>query len=228
MLFRSVTFPDKVLIDGFGSSETGAQGSQRLQPGDAGRSGGRTRFQAYADTSVLDEDHRPVEPGSGRQGRVALRGRIPIGYHNDPSKTEETFVEVDGVRHVLTGDVATVEADGTIQLLGRGSQCINTGGEKVFPEEVEEALKEHPAVGDAVCVGIPDERFGDVVVAVVAPDAPGQPIDEDAVVTHVKSRLAGYKAPKRILVVDDLGRAPNGKVDYARWRRYAADALAVP
>ncbi len=137
-------------------------------------------------------------------------------------------VVIEGERWSFPGDMASVEADGTLTLLGRGSGCINTGGEKVFPEEVEEVLKEHPAVGDAVCVGVPDERFGEVVVAVVSADAPGVPIDETTVVTYVKSRLAAYKAPKRVIVVDDLARAPNGKVDYASWRRYAVDALAVP
>ena len=127
------------------------------------------QFTAFADTCVVGEDRKPVEPGSGVIGRLALTGHIPLGYHNDPEKTAETFVEVDGRRHVITGDMATVEADGSIQLLGRGSQCINTGGEKVFPEEVEAVLHGHPAVADVLVVGVPDERWGSVVTAVVAP-----------------------------------------------------------
>jgi acyl-CoA synthetase (AMP-forming)/AMP-acid ligase II len=214
-------FPSLALVDGFGSSETGAQGSQRLQPGDAGRSGGLTRFRAYADTVVLDEDLRPVEPGSGAIGRVGLRGRIPLGYHNDAEKTGETFVEVDGARHVLTGDMATVEADGTIALLGRGSQCINTGGEKVFPEEVEAALHGHSAVADVLVTGVPDERWGSAVVAVVQPKAGADPPTLDELRAHGRTTLAGYKLPKRLVLVDEVRRSPAGKADY-RWAAKAA------
>jgi acyl-CoA synthetase (AMP-forming)/AMP-acid ligase II len=217
----AATFPSLALVDGFGSSETGAQGSQRLQPGDAGRSGGLTRFRAYADTVVLDEDLRPVEPGSGAIGRVGLRGRIPLGYHNDPEKTGETFVEVAGARHVLTGDMATVEADGTIALLGRGSQCINTGGEKVFPEEVEAALHGHPAVADVLVTGVPDERWGSAVVAVVQPKAGADPPTLDELRAHGRPTLAGYKLPKRLVLVDEVRRSPAGKADY-RWAAKAA------
>ncbi len=216
----AATFPDKVLIDGFGSSETGAQGSQRLQPGDADRAGGLARFTAYADTAVLD-DHRPVAPGSGVVGRVALRGRIPLGYHRDPERTASTFVEIEGVRHVLTGDMATVEADGSIQLLGRGSQCINTGGEKVFPEEVEAALHGHPAVADVLVVGVPDERWGSAVAAVVAPVPGAEPSLED-LREHCRGDLAGFKLPKRLVLVDRVQRSPAGKADY-RWATGVAE-----
>ncbi len=221
----AATFPSLALVDGFGSSETGAQGSQRLQPGGVGRSGGLTRFEAYADTSVLDDDLRPVEPGSGGIGRVARRGRIPLGYHNDPERTAATFVEVDGVRHVLTGDMATVEADGTIALLGRGSQCINTGGEKVFPEEVEAALHGHAAVADVLVVGAPDERWGSTVVAVVQPTDAADPPTLDELRHHCRTTLAGYKLPKRLVLVDQVERSPAGKADY-RWAAQAAQASA--
>jgi fatty-acyl-CoA synthase len=134
-------------------------------------------------------------------------------------------VLVDGERYSIPGDYATVEADGSLTLLGRGSVCINTGGEKVFPEEVEEVLKRHPAVLDAVAVGVPDEKFGEAITAVVEP-RDGAKIDESDVIAHVKGALAAYKAPKRVLVVDSIGRAPNGKVDYRRLKELAAERLA--
>ncbi len=215
------TFPDVMVIDGFGSSETGAQGSHRLQRGDAGRSHGVTRFAPYENTLVVDEDGHPMEPGSEVTGRVALRGRIPLGYLNDPEKTAATFVEVDGVRHVLTGDQATVAADGTIQLLGRGSQCINTGGEKVFPEEVEGVLHGHPSVGDVLVVGVPDERWGSAVVAIVAPLSQGEPPTLERLRDHCRASLAGYKLPKDLVLVDAIQRSPAGKADY-RWAAHIA------
>ncbi len=221
----AATFPDKVLVDGFGSSETGAQGSQRLQPGDEGRAGGLARFTPYANTSVLDDDLRPVEPGSGVAGRVALRGRVPVGYHNDPERTASTFVDIGGRRHVLTGDLATVEADGTIQLLGRGSQCINTGGEKVFPEEVEAALHGHPAVADVLVVGVADERWGSAVTAVVAP-VPGAEPSLEELREHCRIDLAGYKLPKHLVLVDAVRRSPAGKADY-RWAAAVAEERAT-
>ncbi len=221
----AAAFPDVVVVDGFGSSETGAQGAQRLQPGDHDRGSGMARFAPYDNTLVVDEAGRPVEPGSGAVGRVALHGRIPLRYFNDPEKTAATFVEVDGVRHVLTGDQATVDADGTIQLLGRGSQCINTGGEKVFPEEVEAALHGHPGVDDVLVVGRPDERWGSAVVAVVAPTDPGSPPGLDELRDHCRASLAGYKLPKDLVVVDRVERSPAGKADYRWAARIAADAV---
>lgn len=206
--------PHVMVTDGFGSSETGAQGSQRINPGE--NSGGSTRFVALTDsTMVLDENLNPVEPGSGVEGRVALRGRIPLGYFNDPEKSAATFVTVGDARWVLTGDIATVEADGTILLLGRGSQTINTGGEKVFPEEVEAAAKAHPAVYDAVVVGVPDDRFGQRVCAVVQLVEGSQLTLED-LGEHCRATLAGYKVPRELVMVDLLVRSPVGKPDY-RW-----------
>jgi 3-oxocholest-4-en-26-oate---CoA ligase len=153
---------------------------------------------------------------------VAMRGRVPLGYHKDPEKSAATFREIDGARWSIPGDYATVEADGTLKLLGRGSVCINTGGEKVYPEEVEEAVKGHPDVLDAVCVGVPDERFGEVVVAMVEL-RPGADLDEDAVIATVKDHLASYKAPKRVHALPSLGRAANGKADYKGLKAQAAE-----
>jgi acyl-CoA synthetase (AMP-forming)/AMP-acid ligase II len=177
----------------------------------------RSRFAVDASTTVLDDELRPVEPGSGVVGRLARRGHIPLGYHKDPERTKAAFVEVDGVRYVLPGDMATVEADGTVVLLGRGSQCINTGGEKVYPEEVEAALKAHPAVADAVVVGRPDDHWGERVVAVVAPRAGAQVTLED-LRGFCHDRLAGYKLPRGLCVVDEVVRSPAGKPDY-RWAK---------
>ena len=151
--------------------------------------------------------------GSGEMGRVAMRGFTPIGYYKDPEKSAATFQVIDGVRYSIPGDFATVDTDGTVRLLGRGSQCINTGGEKVYPEEVEEILKTHPTVADAAVVGIPDERFGEAICALVEPHA-GDAIDEATLIAHVKEHLAGYKAPKRIVAIESVGRAANGKLDY--------------
>jgi len=161
-------------------------------------------------------------PGSGVIGRLALTGHIPLGYHNDPERTAETFVEVDGRRHVITGDMATVEPDGSIQLLGRGSQCINTGGEKVFPEEVEAVLHGHPAVADVLVVGVPDERWGSVVTAVVAP-VPGATPELEELREHCRATLAGYKLPKHLVVVDRIRRSPAGKANYP-WAEQTAQA----
>ena len=159
-------------------------------------------------------------------GKVALTGRIPLGYFNDPEKSASTFVESDGRRWVLTGDMATVDDKGTIVLLGRGSQVINTGGEKVYPEEVEASLKGHPSVYDAVVVGVPDPRFGQRVCAVVAA-APGREVTLDELSSHARADVAGYKLPRELVVVDQVVRSPVGKADY-RWARATAmDALGL-
>jgi 3-oxocholest-4-en-26-oate---CoA ligase len=204
-------FPGIVINDGYGASETGAQAGNL----------GDGRFSSYdGETVVIDPDTlEPVTPGSGAEGRVARRGHIPVGYYNDPEKTAATFVERDGVRWVLTGDVATVLEDGTIQLFGRGSMCINTGGEKVFPEEVEGALVAHPDVYDALVVGVPDPRWGERVAAVVKL-VDGAALDTDAVIDHCKALVAGYKVPRQVVFVDLVQRSPVGKADYA-WARDA-------
>ncbi len=224
------SFPNQIFVDGFGSSETGAQGSQRIAAtegdgDDAARTeAGRTgvaRFSPYAeDTAVLDDRLEPVAPGSGVVGRVALKGRIPIGYLHDPERTAATFVEHRGDRWVLTGDFATLEADGTVNLLGRGSQCINTGGEKVFAEEVEMALQAHPDIADVVVVGVPDERWGEAVGAVVQ-TRDGSRVDLDELRGFLRGSLAGYKHPRRVVAVDQIHRSPAGKADY-RWARAVA------
>lgn len=213
-------FPGRAIVDGFGSSESGVQGSQRLQAGEVGT--GLARFAPAPGTKVFDNDLREVQAGSGDAGRVANSGRLPLGYLNDLAKTADTFVEVDGVRYCFTGDMATVEADGSIQLLGRGSQCINTGGEKVFPEEVEAQIVDHPKVADVLVVGVPDERWGNVVTAVVAPADPDLPPSLDELKAHLRASLAGYKLPKHLVLVDEVMRSPAGKADY-RWARAAAE-----
>ena len=213
--------PRLVLVDTLGSSEAiGLARSATSAKGVASTAG----FQLGADTQVLDDRGRPVVAGSGDIGLVALRGRGPVGYYKDAAKTASTFRIIDGVRWSIPGDWAAVEADGTVRLLGRGSGCINTGGEKVFPEEVEEALKRYPFVRDAVVVGVPDERFGEAVVALVELDD-GAAFDETALIASVKTTLAGYKAPKRVVHVETIGRAANGKADYKRSRAEALAAL---
>jgi acyl-CoA synthetase (AMP-forming)/AMP-acid ligase II len=202
--------PWVVVVDGYGTSETGGQGQMPIWAGQPPTS--LPRFHVDEDTTVLDDAGRPAPPGSGLIGRLARRGRIPIGYHGDPAGSAETFIELHGQRWAVPGDLARVEADGSITLLGRGASSINTGGEKVFPEEVEMALKAHPGIFDAVVVGVPDERFGSRVAAVVAA-RPGHELDLDAVRAHCRDRLADYKVPRRIVVVDEVVRRPSGKVD---------------
>jgi fatty-acyl-CoA synthase len=208
-----------LLVDAFSSSEALGMGQSISSAGGAVKT---AKFMLGEHARVLTDDGRDVQPGSGEMGRVAVRGRCPVGYYKDPEKSARTFPVIDGERYSMPGDYATVEADGSLRLLGRGSVCINTGGEKVYPEEVEEALKEHDAVRDAVVVGVPDERFGEIIVAWVEPaDSAGGDVDEDDVIAHVKGRLAGYKAPRRVLTTDTIGRSPAGKVDYARLRTEA-------
>jgi acyl-CoA synthetase (AMP-forming)/AMP-acid ligase II len=175
------------------------------------------KFNARPETAVVDDDFRPVVPGSGQVGRLAVRGRVPIGYHNDPEKTARTFVEIDGVRWSLPGDMATVDADGSIRLVGRGSQCINTGGEKVYPEEVEAIVKTHPSVADVIVVGRPHPQWGQQVVALVQlTDGAGLALDElDA---HCRPHLAAYKLPRDLITVERIQRSPTGKPDY-EWAR---------
>ena len=215
--------PGMMLIDAFSSSEAIGLGQSVST---AGGSSGTAKFSLGDTSRVITDDGRDVEPGSGEIGRVAVKGYTPIGYYKDPEKSAKTFVLIDGETYSIPGDYAQVEADGTLTLLGRGSVCINTGGEKVFPEEVEEALKTHPAVLDAVTVGLPDDRFGEAITSVVEL-RPGQSADEDELIDHVKGRLAHYKAPKKVVLIDTIGRAPNGKVDYKRMKGYAADELGV-
>lgn len=211
---------DAVMIDALGSTEGGGYGvtaASRSNKVDT------ARFSLVPGTKVITEDGRQVEPGSEEQGLLATQTGA-YGYYKDPEKTARTFREIDGDWYVITGDWATVDADGSIRLLGRGSNCINSGGEKIYPEEVEEALKRHDAVDDCLVVGVPHERFGQQVVAVAGchrDDAP----DGDELRAWLRSSLSGYKIPKRIVVVDSVRRAPNGKADYG-WAKAVATETA--
>jgi fatty-acyl-CoA synthase len=218
--------PTMMLIDAFSSSEALGMGTS-ISTGTAAQH--TATFSLGPDVRVIDpETNEDVVPGSGQKGVLALGGRNPLGYYKDPDKTAATFPEIGGVRYSIPGDYATVEADGSIQLLGRGSVVINTGGEKVFPEEVEEALKVHAAVQDAVAVGVPDERFGEMVTAAVEL-APGAKVTGPELIEHVRGRLAAYKAPRHVRFVESIGRSPAGKVDYGRHRsEMAQDVAAAP
>jgi acyl-CoA synthetase (AMP-forming)/AMP-acid ligase II len=202
-----------VMTDSVGSTETGMNGLRMVQKGDAPKEG-ITSVTAAADTVVLDDNFEPVEPGSGVVGRIARGGNIPLGYYNDPVKTAETFVtDPQGRRWSIPGDFARIEADGRITLLGRGSVSINSGGEKIFPEEVEGALKSHPDVFDVLVVGVPDERWGERVCALLQP-RPGKEPDLAALQDHCRSQIAGYKIPRELFLIDAVPRHANGKPDY--------------
>jgi len=209
---------DFVLIDAMGSSE-GAMGSQVTSRGNLGQT---AKFARNPTTKVFTEDDREVEPGSGESGMVAAGGNVPVGYYKDAAKSAATFRTIDGVRYSLPGDWAIVEADGSLTLLGRGSNCINTAGEKVFPEEVEEAVKEHPEVIDCLVVGVDDEKFGQRVTG-VASLKPGSVADAETLRQFTRSKLAGFKVPKQLFLVDEVRRAANGKADY-QWARQAVEA----
>ncbi len=209
--------PQAILYDSFGSSEAVGLGASVST---AGAEPTTAEFMVTENNAVFTEDGRRVEPGSGEMGMVAVGGFLPVGYYKDPRKTEQTFHVLEGRRWSIPGDFATVNADGTIHLLGRGSVCINTGGEKVFPEEVEEALKTHPSVRDAVVVGLPHPRFGETICGVIEP-ADGAAVDAGELKAHVTGRLAAYKAPRDVVVVESIARAANGKVDYKRLKELA-------
>ena len=208
---------DFTLIDAMGSSE-GSMGTQVTTRGNVGET---ARFAMGPATKVFTEEGREVVPGSGEAGMVAAGGAVPIGYYKDEKKSRTTFREIGGVRYSFPGDWARVEADGTLTLLGRGSNCINTAGEKVYPEEVEEAVKAHEDVFDCLVVGVDDERFGQRVTGVVSLH-PGREVAPEDLIRFTKTRLAGYKVPKQLFLVDRVERAPNGKADY-RWARAAIE-----
>jgi fatty-acyl-CoA synthase len=202
-----------LLYDAVGSSE-GSMGAQITTRGNIGAT---AKFAAAETTRVFTEDGRRVEPGSGESGMVAAGGNVPIGYYKDEKKSAATFRTIDGVRYSFPGDWALVEADGSLTLLGRGSNCINTAGEKVYPEEVEEAVKQHPDVVDCLVVGIDDEKFGQRVTA-VASVTPGAAVDSEALRQFTREKLAAFKVPKQIVITAAVQRAPNGKADY-KWAR---------
>jgi acyl-CoA synthetase (AMP-forming)/AMP-acid ligase II len=210
--------PSTFVHDGFGASETGGQGRLIGTGPD-----GAPRFEMDASNVVIADDGTLCRPGDGRMGMLATSGHIPLRYHKDPAKTEATFPVIDGVRYAIPGDIASVDADGSIAVYGRGSVSINSGGEKIFPEEVEKALKSHPAVFDATVVGTPNERWGSQVTAVVelraehAADPPSLAELQD----HCREHLAGYKVPRGVVFVDETVRSPSGKPDY-RWAKEAA------
>ncbi|WP_097883539.1 acyl-CoA synthetase [Streptomyces sp. st140] len=208
--------PTALLLNNFGSSESGFNGTATA---DSGPEKG-FRVQVNARTAVVDPvTYEPVAPGE--PGRIAQRGHVPLGYYNDPAKTADTFFRRGDERWVLLGDMATVDADGIVTVLGRGSQCINTGGEKVYPEEVEQALKSHADVYDALVAGVPDERWGNRVAAVVQLREGADALTLDAVQAHCRTRLAGYKIPRALVLADRIQRSPSGKADY-RWAKAVA------
>ena len=212
--------PNRIITDSIGSSETGFGGTSIVAKGQTHTGGPRVNIDGS--TTVLDEDGNEVKPGSGVRGVIAKRGHIPIGYYKDEAKTAATFKVFNGVRYAIPGDYAVVEEDGTVTMLGRGSMSINTGGEKVYPEEVEGALKGHPDVFDALVVGVPDERYGQCVAAVVQPRPGVRPslaeLDE-----FVRTEIAGYKVPRSLWLVDEVKRTPAGKPDY-RWAKEQTEA----
>jgi fatty-acyl-CoA synthase len=206
----------RAIVEGIGSSESPAQAVAVTT-----RSGAPSRsltFAAKAETIVVDDDLRPLP--AGEIGRLATRGRVPIGYHKDAARSARTFVEIDGERWSLPGDMARMDTDGTVHLLGRGSMCINTGGEKVYPEEVEATLKAHAAIADAVVVGVSDDRLGQRVAAIVAINDGGL-VDLASIQDHCRAHLAGYKVPRALHVVGEIPRTAAGKADYD-WARTIA------
>jgi len=218
-------FADLAIIDGLGSTEAAGMGlsvvSRAAPPGET------ANFAINPLAKVFNDRDEEVTPGSDEIGMVANGGFSPVGYYKDPEKSARTFRTISGRRYSFAGDFAKVAADGSLILLGRGSNCINTGGEKVFPEEVEEAVKAYPDVADCLVVGAPDERFGQKVAAVVAPRG-GRQLDEREVLGFVRTRIAGYKTPRLVIQVDRIQRAPNGKADYAWAREVVAGHASEP
>jgi len=209
---------DLILVDALGSTKSGV-GTQITTRGNIGET---AKFSMNPTTRVFTEDGREVVPGSGEPGMVAASGTVPIGYFKDDTKSRASFKTIGGVRYSFPGDWALVEADGRLTLLGRGSNCINTAGEKVYPEEVEVCVKQHPDVIDCLVVGVDDADFGQRVTA-VASLREGSEADEAELREFVRAKLASYKIPKQIALVDEVRRAANGKPDY-RWAREIIEA----
>jgi acyl-CoA synthetase (AMP-forming)/AMP-acid ligase II len=212
--------PQLKVVDALGASETGAIADSAFA---AAGAVGTAKFSLRRNARVIDDDGNDVPPGSGQVGKLVVSGYTPIGYYKDPVKSAQTFITLDGKPHVLTGDWVAMQPDGSIKLLGRGSACINTGGEKVFAEEVEEVLKHHPGVADAVVVGVPDPHRGELVAAVVQPS--GIAPSDDELAAFVRQSLAGYKCPRHFVMVDSVGRSPSGKIDHQALKRLAAESV---
>ena len=212
--------PNVFISEAVGSSEGGFNGLRLVEKGKTDTGGGLINVPLGPDSVIIGDDDKPVQPGE--VGRLARGGNVPIGYYKDPVKTAATFIEVEGRRHSVPGDFARLELDGTMTLLGRGSQCINSGGEKIYPEEVEAVLKAHPEVFDVLVIGVADERWGQTVAAVVEP-RPGAAPTLDALVEHCRTRLAGYKVPRRLHLVEHVPRQPSGKPDYTGARNLIED-----
>jgi acyl-CoA synthetase (AMP-forming)/AMP-acid ligase II len=219
-------FPNLLVIDGVGASEVGGNGLLICTKGNTRMLGGGPTFKPGPGTVVLDENLTVVEPGSETIGKIARTGHIPLEYWKDPKKSGETFFQApDGKRYSMPGDFARMEADGRITLLGRGSVSINSGGEKIYPEEVEHAVKSHPACFDAVVIGVPDARWGSKVAAIVQA-RPGTTVTLEEIQAHCRDQIAGYKIPRQLTLVDAIERSPAGKPDY-RWAQRVATEGAV-
>ncbi|HEX2578738.1 MAG TPA: acyl-CoA synthetase [Aquihabitans sp.] len=215
--------PNLFISEAVGSSEGGFNGMRLVEKGNTAAAagdggGGLINVPLGPDSKIIGIDDKPVQPGE--VGRLARGGNVPIGYYKDPAKTAATFIDVEGSRHSVPGDFARLELDGTMTLLGRGSQCINSGGEKIYPEEVESALKAHPKVFDALVIGVDDERWGQKVAAIVQP-RPGEAPTLEELAEFCQTRLARYKAPRELHLVDEMPRQPSGKPDYKRARLVA-------
>jgi acyl-CoA synthetase (AMP-forming)/AMP-acid ligase II len=213
--------PNLLIVDGVGASEAGNNGTLLCTKGQTKMVGGGPTFKPGEGTVVLSDAMEPLAPGTGEIGKIARSGHIPLEYYKDPKKSAEVFFTApDGTRYSMPGDFAQVEEDGSITLLGRGSVCINSGGEKIYPEEVEQAIKSHPDAFDAVVVGVKDERWGNRVAAVVAP-RPGTSLVLEDLQAHCRKHIAGYKVPRQLEIVDSIERSPAGKPDY-RWAKQIA------
>jgi 3-oxocholest-4-en-26-oate---CoA ligase len=220
--------PHLLIIDSIGSSEGGFNGLSAVGKDNptGGSSGGLPRVSPMADVIVVDDDMQPLSPGDGRIGKVARTGNIPLGYYKDEEKTARTFLTgPNGRRYVVAGDFARWEEDGSVTLLGRGSVCINSGGEKIFPEEVEGVYKAHPDVFDVLVVGVPDDRWGNAVTAVVQPTDGAKP-DLESLNDAARSKLASYKLPRHLVLVEEIVRSPAGKPDYPWAAKHAAEVVA--
>jgi len=217
-------FPNLFISEAVGSSESGFNGMRLLEKGKTAVNDGLITVTPGPDTVVIDDDNQPAKPGE--IGRLARGGNVPLGYYKDPEKTAATFLVIDGKRYSVPGDYARLELDGTVTLLGRGSQCINSGGEKIYPEEVESAIKAHPDVFDALVIGVDDDRWGQRVTAVIQPREGRMAPSLDDVVEHCRTRIAGYKVPRSLHVVDQVPRQPSGKPDYPRAKQLVTEAQA--